>query len=56
MEIYSINFHEFVDNHEYYVLVVRLTNNKLIAGYSEEPLIKGQANRGMGFISSLTNM
>ena len=31
----SINFHEFIDDHDYYVVIARLENNMLIAGYSE---------------------
>ena len=35
--------------------MIKLKNNKLLACYSELPLIKGENNKGKGFIASLSN-
>ena len=34
----KLNFHELVDGKDHYVLLVRLVNNMVLAGYSEQAL------------------
>ena len=53
----SINFHECIDHKPYFVLLVRLANDNIIVGYSEDELAKGEkaVKTNKGFIGSLTN-
>ena len=49
------NFHKFIDDRPQWVLLIKLTNNYMIAGYSNLALLPGLVNQGPGFLASLTN-
>ena len=49
------NFHKFIDGRPQWVLLIKLTNNYMIAGYSNLALLPGLVNQGPGFLASLTN-
>ena len=49
-----LNFHEYVDGVDNYVVLTKLENDNLIAAYSQNKLDQHVANNGPSFISSLT--
>ena len=48
------NYHSYIDNIPHFVLVVKLKNGRLIAGYSVGPVVEGVASTEGGLILSLT--
>ena len=50
----KIDFHEQIDGKSDYVVIVRLKNEKIVAAYSKEALVKGVENNGDGFLAELS--
>ena len=48
------NCHEYIDNHSHLLAVARLTNGRLIAAYSEDPISSKEMATGGGLILSLS--
>lgn len=47
------NYHKYIDAHPDFCVTIKLKNGRLIAGYSQAPLIEGKAAIGGGLILSL---
>lgn len=50
----TTNCHKYIDNHRHICLIVKLRNNRVVAGYSVAPIIEGVAALEGGLILSLT--
>ena len=51
---FQSNFHNYIDNKQNLLLIVRLANDVVIGGFSAQPLCKGFMGKN-GFLFSLTN-
>jgi hypothetical protein len=50
----SVNFHHYIDEHPNFCIIIRLKNERIIAGFSVSPLSEKKTATQGGIICSLT--
>ena len=50
----KINFHKYIDDHECLLVIVKMKNGALLAGFTEGPFVPKKVSDRDGLIMSLT--